>query len=177
MRTPVAPSGWPMAMAPPLGLYFSRSGRNSRAHISAMAAKASLHSIASKSSMVMPERASSLRVTGLGADSTSTGSSAPTANCTKRARIGSPRRSAVARDLPLVGENLRDLELGPQLPVDHPQEVLAERSCPALGVRRHRRPAHRLDPARDRDVVEPGHHAGGDEVHGLLRRSALAVDR
>ena len=96
-RTPLAPRGWPIAMAPPRGLYFAGSGRNSLAHMSAMAANASLHSMASNSSIFMPVRSSSLRVTGFGADSTSTGSSASTAKCTKRARIGRPSRSAVAR--------------------------------------------------------------------------------
>ena len=75
-----------MAMAPPRGLNFAMSGRNSRAHIRGMAANASLHSMASKSSMVIPERASSFRVTGLGALRTRTGSSAPTAKALKRAR-------------------------------------------------------------------------------------------
>src|SRR5689334_5459314 len=103
-RTPLAPSGCPIAMAPPRGLYFAGSGRNSLAHMSAMAANASLHSMASNSSTFMPVRPSSLRVTGFGADSTSTGSSARTAKCTNRARTGSPRRSAVARSAMSIAE-------------------------------------------------------------------------
>ena len=47
---------------------------------------------------------------------------------------------------------------------------------PATRVRRHRRARHRLDAARDRDVVRAGDHALGDEVRGLLRRAALPVD-
>ena len=62
-----------------------------------MAAKASLHSTASKSSTVMPDRLSSLWVTGTGADSTMAASSAVTAKCAKRARIGRPSDSATAR--------------------------------------------------------------------------------
>ena len=46
--------------------------------------------MASNSSIFIPVRSSSLRVTGFGADRTSTGSSAATAKCTNRARIGRP---------------------------------------------------------------------------------------
>ena len=38
-------------------------------------------------------------------------------------------------------------------------------------------PAHHLDPARDAGVDGAGGDEPGDEVVGLLRRSALAVDR
>ena len=62
-----------------------------------MAAKASLHSTASNSSTFMPERSSSLWVTGTGADSTMAASSAATAKCAKRARTGRPSASATAR--------------------------------------------------------------------------------
>ena len=48
---------------------------------------------------------------------------------------------------------------------------------PAVGQRgAHRRARHRLDATGDDDVVVPGHHTGGGEVHRLLARSALAVD-
>ena len=38
-------------------------------------------------------------------------------------------------------------------------------------------PAHRLDAARDPDLDGAGGDEPGDEVVGLLRRAALAVDR
>ena len=63
----------------------------------AMAAKASLHSMASNSSIFMPERSSSFSVTGTGADSTMAASSAATAKWAKRARMGRPSRSATER--------------------------------------------------------------------------------
>ena len=62
-----------------------------------MAAKASLHSTASNSSTFMPERSSSLWVTGTGAESTMAASSAATAKWAKRARIGRPSASATER--------------------------------------------------------------------------------
>ncbi len=56
------------------------------------------------------------------------------------------------------------------------EELTRERADAAARVRRHRRARHRLDAARDRDVVRAGDHALRDEVRGLLRRAALAVD-
>src|SRR5207342_3560796 len=50
-RTPLAPSGCPIAIAPPRGLSLAGSGRNSLAHMSAIAANASLHCSASSSSI------------------------------------------------------------------------------------------------------------------------------
>ena len=46
-----------------------------------------------------------------------------------------------------------------------------------LRVRRQRDVAHVLDTAADRDVVHAGRDERRREVHGLLRRPALAVDR
>src|SRR6266481_3804118 len=67
-RPPEAPSGWPSAMAPPLGLTFSASyDRPSwRSTASAWAANASLSSITSKSRTVMPSLAKSFWVAGTG---------------------------------------------------------------------------------------------------------------
>ena len=47
---------------------------------------------------------------------------------------------------------------------------------PAGRVRRHGAAGHRLDPARDHEVVGAAHDALSGEVHGLLRAPALAVD-
>ena len=82
----------------------------------------------------------------------------------------------VARDLEPVGEHLRLAELGPQPAVDHPHEVGAERTAAAARVRCQRRVRHRLDAARDRDVVDARHDAGRHEMDRLLRRPALTVD-
>ena len=40
----------------------------------------------------------------------------------------------------------------------------------------HRHHAHALDAGRDHQVLGPGQHALRSEMHGLLRRPALAVD-
>ena len=55
-RVPVAPSGWPRAMAPPLTLTRARSAPVSFCHASTTEAKASLISIRSMSSSDMPVR-------------------------------------------------------------------------------------------------------------------------
>ena len=74
-------------------------------------------------------------------------------------------------------EDLADLELRHELPVDHLEVLLGEGPEAARRVRCHRHPAHRLDPARDGDVVGAGEHALRGEVDRLLRRAALPVDR
>ena len=53
-RAPVAPTGWPSAIAPPFGLTCSMSGFSSRSHASTTDANASLISIVSMSSIVEP---------------------------------------------------------------------------------------------------------------------------
>ena len=50
MRAPLAPSGWPSAIEPPLTFVFAGSNRSSRMHAIACAAKASLISTRSRSS-------------------------------------------------------------------------------------------------------------------------------
>ncbi len=54
MRAPEQPTGWPMAMAPPLTLTFSMSKPSSRATATDWAAKASLASTRSMSSILRP---------------------------------------------------------------------------------------------------------------------------
>src|ERR1700749_4957541 len=63
---PVAPIGWPRAIAPPLTLTFSRSSFRSRMNFSATTEKASLISQRSMSSTVRPALASTLRLAGTG---------------------------------------------------------------------------------------------------------------
>jgi hypothetical protein len=57
MRAPVMPNGWPMAMAPPFTLSLSQLMPSCLADGMTWAAKASLISTRSMSSMVMPARA------------------------------------------------------------------------------------------------------------------------
>ena len=66
MRAPLAPIGWPNAIAPPLGLRRERSIPRSRTQARTWAANASLSSITSISSIRFPARARALRVAGTG---------------------------------------------------------------------------------------------------------------
>ena len=61
IAAPVAPIGWPRAIAPPLGLTFSSSRPRSSMTASACAANASLSSITPISSSERPARSSTLR--------------------------------------------------------------------------------------------------------------------
>ena len=65
-RLPVAPTGWPMAMAPPLTLTLSMSASCTLAQLITTEAKASLTSKRSMSFMVMPALASTLVVAAMG---------------------------------------------------------------------------------------------------------------
>mmetsp|Transcript_31128 Transcript_31128/g.98790 ORF Transcript_31128/g.98790 Transcript_31128/m.98790 type:complete len:201 (+) Transcript_31128:1340-1942(+) len=66
MRAPEAPSGWPMAMAPPLALVISRLRPSSFSQARYCAAKASLISTMSIWSSVMPAAASTPRMASTG---------------------------------------------------------------------------------------------------------------
>src|SRR5262249_50949641 len=85
-RAPVAPTGCPMAMAPPLGFTRSMSGLSSRSHASTTEANASLISIVSMSDIAKPVRSNSRRVASIGPVSISTGSTPTRHSSTKRAR-------------------------------------------------------------------------------------------
>src|SRR5713101_5078485 len=63
---PVAPSGCPIAIAPPLGLTPAMSGRNSRSHASTTEANASLISTTEMSRICNPLSSRSLLVAGIG---------------------------------------------------------------------------------------------------------------
>ena len=82
------------------------------------------------------------------------------------------------RDLVLLGDHLRadalalDRVLLEQLGREGEAEVLL-----GLHARGERQLAHVLDAAADDDVVHAGGDLRGREVHGLLRRAALEVDR
>jgi hypothetical protein len=65
-RAPVAPTGWPRAIAPPLTLTRSGSGRHTLSQDSTTEANASLTSNGSMSPMAMPLRSSTRRVAAMG---------------------------------------------------------------------------------------------------------------
>ena len=93
-RAPVAPTGWPSAIAPPLGFTRAMSGFSSRSHASTTDANASLISITSRSSIVRPVRSSRRRVASIGPVSISTGSTPTRHWSTMRARGFSPSSRA-----------------------------------------------------------------------------------
>jgi hypothetical protein len=75
---PLAPIGWPCAMAPPSTLTTSSAKPISRRHASAMAAKASLISTRSTSATDQPARCNAWRTAGTGPTPKKPGSTAPT---------------------------------------------------------------------------------------------------
>ena len=91
---PVAPSGWPIAMAPPLTLVISWVMPMSFMKRMATAAKASFISHRSMSSTSRPALASALRAAGAGPVSMIVGSAPETAVITIRARGVRPRSAA-----------------------------------------------------------------------------------
>ena len=110
----------------------------------------------------------------------------PSARAAERAlvRLDRERLHVVARDVPLLGDHLGAAELRDLLravarfPARRARERVVE---PVLLAREHRRAdrdrAHVLHAARDDEVARARHHRLGGEVHRLLRRPALAVDR
>ncbi len=66
MRQPLAPIGWPMAIAPPLTLTLAGSFSSTLLTAQACAAKASFNSNRSTSATLQPARASALREAGTG---------------------------------------------------------------------------------------------------------------
>src|SRR5205085_716292 len=162
---PVAPTGWPSAIAPPLGLTRAMSGFTSRSQASTTDANASLISIVSKSSIPSPVRSIMRRVASIGPVSIRAGSTPTRHWSTTRAletafgprllrallREQAELITVGARDTPLVRDALRALELARRLvalPIRRrvrTAELVAHR-----GPERH--PAHRLDTACERDV-------------------------
>ena len=74
MRAPLAPIGWPSAIAPPFTLTLSQSKFSSRPSASACAAKASLISTRSNASIGSSIRSSSRRTPSTGARNSQRGS-------------------------------------------------------------------------------------------------------
>ena len=81
-----------------------------------------------------------------------------------------------ARDPVTLGQDLAHPELGPQAPINVLHERGWERARPSPCVGRQGHPAHHLGTAGDHQVVVVRCHTSGGEVHGLLGRTALAVD-
>src|SRR5216684_707810 len=105
-RPPEAPSGWPSAMAPPLGLTFSASSARPswRSTASAWAAKASLSSIVSKSRNVMPSLAKSFCVAGTGPIPMTRGGTPADTVPRMRARGTSPLALAAASEAMIMAQ-------------------------------------------------------------------------
>jgi hypothetical protein len=95
IRAPVIPNGWPSAMAPPNGLSFSSSIPSSCLQGTIWAAKASLISITSMSSIVIPACSSTPFTAGIGPRPMISGRIAATKEATMRARGSRP--SSLAR--------------------------------------------------------------------------------
>ena len=97
-RAPLAPSGWPSAMAPPFGLTRASSSARPRSRSTARpcAAKASLSSITSICARLSPVSASTLRTAGAGPKPMMRGASPAVAMPTTRARGVRPWRAAAA---------------------------------------------------------------------------------
>ena len=86
IMAPVAPSGWPIAIAPPLTLSFSSGMFRSFWNFSTTEANASFSSNRSMSSTVRPARSSTFLVAGVGPVSMMIGSAPLVAVATMRAR-------------------------------------------------------------------------------------------
>ena len=82
---PVAPSGWPRAMAPPSGFTLAGSSSQVRMTASACAAKASLSSIQSSWSWFRPACLSALGIAAIGPMPITSGRTPATEKLTKRA--------------------------------------------------------------------------------------------
>mmetsp|Transcript_33482 Transcript_33482/g.84841 ORF Transcript_33482/g.84841 Transcript_33482/m.84841 type:complete len:274 (-) Transcript_33482:550-1371(-) len=93
-RAPVAPSGWPMAMAPPLGFTLLSSMPSLATEYDACDAKASLISNTSMSSMLSPACATAAGMAATGPTPMIAGSTPTAAKERKMPRIGRPRRMA-----------------------------------------------------------------------------------
>src|SRR5204862_3708630 len=98
---PVAPSGWPIAIAPPLTLTFSMSRPMSLTNRSTTAANASLISTRSRSSTPMPAFASAFLEAGAGPVSMIVGS-APLTAVTRIRALGSRPSSLPVASLPIA---------------------------------------------------------------------------
>ena len=156
MRAPVAPSGWPSAMAPPSRLTLAGSSPSSRMQASAWAAKASLSSTTSMSSTVMPGALP-----------------APCAMRRHRADAHDLRRAAGDRDALDPRQRLQAVALG---------VVLASTTSTAAApsVSGDEVPAVTV-PSLVEGGLQPGQRLGGGVGRGCSRRARraapFAVDR
>ena len=98
MRAPLAPSGWPRAIAPPLTFTFSQGAWVSFCQASTTEAKASFTSNRSMSSIVKPAFFNTFSVQGMMPVNMIVGSTPAVAVATIRARGLSPNSSAFSRE-------------------------------------------------------------------------------
>jgi len=99
IRAPLAPSGWPSAIAPPFTFTLARSAPVSRCQASTTLENASFTSNRSMSASVRPDRRSTFSVAGMTAVSIINGSSPTTAKLCSRASGRSPSCSARSPDM------------------------------------------------------------------------------
>ena len=100
IRPPEAPSGWPIAIAPPLVLTISGSMPQASTQASDCTANASLSSTAPTSAQPMPARASARSAASTGAIPEHCGSSARTRRGRRSGRAGRRRSGAAAASEP-----------------------------------------------------------------------------
>src|SRR5438128_2070769 len=147
---PVAPTGWPSAMAPPFGLTFSGSISSSRITATACAANASFNSMRSMSLIVMPAFFRRFWTAKMGATPMISGAMPATASATHSSWGVTP--SSCARAL-VITTNAAPASL-------MPEEL----------------PAVTLPPSRNADLRFSGAQLLDGAVDGLQSRSAQPVD-
>src|SRR5438067_171815 len=186
-RAPVAPVGWPIAMAPPLTLVLARissvffGSRPPRMSVDTrgIAANASLISIRSMSSIVRPALCSDRRADSAGMDASLSGWPEAMAQAMSVASDCLPRRFASSGDMStsaglhrarLAGHRVRDDEL--VLELDVAQAVPPPKVGQEVGHL-----AHVLRAPRERDRGLAQADRARSHVHRRQRRAARAVDR
>src|SRR5665213_488777 len=141
-RAPLAPSGWPIAIAPPLGLTRSSSSASPSSRITAntCAANASLSSMASICGSAMADFSSNLRIAGTGPIPMMRGATPAVVVAMIRARGVRPKRCAAAcvasssaHEPSLTGEALPAVTVPPLLTIGfrfpRPSSVLSARGA------------------------------------------------
>ena len=155
-RAPLAPSGWPRAIAPPLTLTLAGSAPVSACQASTTLAKASLTSNRSMSSRRRPARRSTLSVAGMTPVSIISGSSPDTA---KRVQPGLRGEAQLARPVSLVVISSAALPslTGLALPAVTRQPICGNRALHSSLAKAGRRPASTSGVVLRADALVPVH--------------------
>src|SRR5260370_441176 len=160
MRAPLAPNGWPIAIAPPRILTFSGSSFKSLMTARVWAAKASLISIRSISSSLRPARSRALCVAGIG-------------------RLSGTPMAAEGEFvlLPPTDFVLESQVFCGNTHIESCRTVVIEKARARIEACFHRDVVHVLDAAGNLDVFALGGYALGGLVDGLKTRAAVASHR